>query len=137
MFERASGSHNNAVHYSDALLLTEMTREELVAELRLNIHDLQDTVDKTEAIRSFVDQGLLNEEQAVDDHVSLVYSLLEKSEAISDLIDEFLDSASGDRELVDVATRLVSEAKTEIARFQEGKMLDQLGDISIETDTIQ
>lgn len=114
-----------------------MTREELVAELRLNIHDLQDTVDKTEAIRSFVDQGLLNEEQAVDDHVSLVYSLLEKSEAISDLIDEFLDSASGDRELVDVATRLVSEAKTEIARFQEGKMLDQLGDISIETDTIQ
>ena len=108
-----------------------------MAELRLNIHDLQDKVHQTEALRSFVDQGLLTEDEAIEDRVSLIYLLLQKSETISDLIDEFLDSPSGERALVDKANQLVSEAKAEIARFQESQSLDQLGEVSDETETVQ
>jgi hypothetical protein len=114
-----------------------MTREELAAELRLNLHDLQDKVHQTEALRSFVDQGLLTEDEAIEDRVSLIYLLLQKSETISDLIDEFLDSSLGDRELVDKANRLVSEAKLEIARFQENQVLEELREVSDQTYTVQ
>jgi hypothetical protein len=114
-----------------------MTRDELVVELCFHIDDLEDTIYKSEAVRSFVEQSLLAENDSIDDQVSLIYSLIQKSEEMSDLIDEFLDSPTADQQLVDKANKLVSQAKTEIARFQDARFLVGLNDVSDETETVQ
>src|SRR5436305_8452308 len=80
-----------------------MTKEELVQELRVHINDLKDTIDQSGAVRSSVERDFLTENEAIDDQVTLVYSLIQKSEAISSLIDNFFDSSPSDRELVDRA----------------------------------
>jgi len=114
-----------------------MTKEELVKELHVHISDLKDTIEQSNVVRSSVERDLLTENEAIDDQVTLVYSLIQKSETMSSLIDNFLDSSPSDHDLVDRASQLVSEAKVEIARFQENKIFDELGDIKDETKAIQ
>jgi hypothetical protein len=113
-----------------------MTKDELVEDLRLRIGDLQDTVDKAMAVRSFVDQDLLTEEQAIDEQADLLNQLVQKSEAISDLIDEFLESSPDDSEMAAMAGQIVSAARDQITQFQDKEFLkDQ--DIADQTGEIQ
>jgi len=113
-----------------------MKKDELVEDLRLRIGDLQDTVDKAMAVRSFVDQDLLTEEQAIDEQADLLNQLVQKSEAISDLIDEFLESSPHDSEMAAIAGQIVSAAKDQITQFQDKEFLkDQ--DIADQTGEIQ
>ena len=114
-----------------------MTKDELVEKLSLQVRDLKKTIDRSGAVRSFVEQRLLSENDAVDDQVTLIYSLMQKTEAIISLIDDFLSSSPDRRELADEANQIVADAKTEIARFQDYKALAEFGDVTDETDIIQ
>jgi hypothetical protein len=114
-----------------------MNEDELVEKLSLQIRDLKDTIDQSGAVRAFVEQDLLSENEAEDEQVTLIYSLIQRSEAIRELIDDFLNSSPDRRELADEANQIVAEAKAEIARFQENKFLEEFGDVTDETDTVQ
>ena len=115
----------------------QMKGYEIIKQLRVHVDELRDTIDKSVAVRSFVEQNLLPEEAALVDQVELIYSLIEKSEAITNLVDKFLSSDSKHSEFVFAATELVNEAKAEIKRFQENKFLSHFDDVTDETDTIQ
>lgn len=114
-----------------------MNEDELVEKLSLQIRDLKDTIDQSGAVRSFVEQDLLSENDVVDEQVTLIYSLIQRSEAIRELIDDFLNSSPDRRELAEQANEIVAEAKAEIARFQENTFLERFGDITDEIDMVQ
>ena len=114
-----------------------MTKEELINDLHIHIIELKDALDQSGAVRACIEQDLRADDEAIEDQVSLVYLLIQKSEAMSGLMDDFLESSPSERGLVDKANRLVSEAKAVIARFQENKVLEELGDVTDHTDTIQ
>ena len=110
---------------------------EIIKQLRDHVDELKDTIDKSAAVRSFVEQNLLPEEVALGERVDLIYSLIQKSEALTDLVDEFLATDSKHSELVFAATQLVNEAKAEIKQFQDNKFLTEFDDVTDETGTIQ
>jgi len=94
-----------------------MTKEELVAALQFQIEDLRETVLQAEAVRSFVDQNLLSEAQAVEDQLTLLNQIIYKSTAIDDLINDFLKSPQLDNDLADAAKQILSAAQEQIAKF--------------------
>jgi len=113
-----------------------MTEEELSNLLRDQLETLDDEICVTETVRPFVEQYLVGDDEIEDSYVSHVYSLIEKSESMVLLVDEFLESKHMDRKLVEKANDLVSRAKEEIARFREQKDFASL-EISDETDKLQ
>jgi predicted transcriptional regulator len=94
-----------------------MTKEELVSALQFQIADLKETVLQAEAVRSFVDQNLLSEAQAVEDQLALLNQIIYKSAAIDDLINDFLKSSQLDNDLADAAKQILSAAQEQIAKF--------------------
>jgi len=115
-----------------------MTKEEFVEKLNFQITDIKDIIEQSGAVRSSLEQDLLSENDAIGDQVSLVYSLIQKSEAIGEMVDDFLNtSPTNSRELVEQANQIVSEAKAEIARFQENKAFEDLDDVTDETGSVQ
>jgi len=96
-----------------------MTKEGLVEQLRFQIDDLKETFKKAEAVRSFVDQGLLTEEQAVEDQFDLLQQIIRKSAEIDDLIENFLKSFPDDSYLIDAAKQILSAARAEIPRSDD------------------
>jgi benzoyl-CoA reductase/2-hydroxyglutaryl-CoA dehydratase subunit BcrC/BadD/HgdB len=114
-----------------------MKIDELLEELSFHTDDLEDTVHKSQAVRSFIDQKLLPEHQAVDEQIDLLHQLIQKSAAMSDLISEFLDSSPHDAERVNTANQIVSAAKDEIAAYNHKKFIEHIKDIIDETDGVQ
>ena len=114
-----------------------MEISELLEELSSHADDLRDTVHKSGAVRTFVDQKLLSEDQAVDEQIHLLRQLIKKSAAMSDLIDEFLDSSPHDAEMVNNANQIVSAAKDEIAAYNHKKFIERIKDVIDETDEVQ
>jgi len=114
-----------------------MTEEEFTETISFQIKDLKDVTDQSGAVRSLVERDLVSENATIGDQVSLIYLLIQKSEAVGDLIDDFLSLAPRNRELVDKANQIVSEAKAEIRRFQENEAFEQFDDAKDETDVVQ
>jgi hypothetical protein len=114
-----------------------MEISELLEELSSHADDLRDTVQKSGAIRTFVDQKLLSEDQAVDEQIHLLRQLIKKSAAMSDLIDEFLDSSPPDADIVITANQIVSAAKDEIAAYNHKRFIERIKDVIDETDEVQ
>jgi len=114
-----------------------MTEEEFTETISFQIKDLKDVIDQSGAVRSLVERDLVSENATIGDQVSLIYLLIQKSEAVGDLIDDFLSLAPRNRELVDKANQIVSEAKAEIRRFQENEVFEQFDDAKDETDVVQ
>ena len=115
-----------------------MTEEEFTETISFQIKDLKDVIDQSGAVRSLVERDLVSENATIGDQVSLVYSLIQKSEAIGEMVDDFLNtSPTNSRELVEQANQIVSEAKAEIARFQENKAFEDLDDVTDETGSVQ
>ena len=121
----------------DAHYFSTVTKDELVEDLRLRLGDLHQTVDKAMAVRSFVDQNLLTEEQAIDEQADLLYQLVQKSEAISHLIDDFLESSLPDSDIATRASQIVSAAKDQIEQFRHKKFLTEECDVADETQEVQ
>jgi len=114
-----------------------MTEEEFTETISFQIKDLKDVIDQSGAVRSLVERDLVSENATIGDQVSLIYLLIQKSEAVGDLIDDFLSLAPRNRELVDKANQIVSEAKAEIRRFQENEVFEQFDNAKDETDVVQ
>ena len=91
-----------------------MKIDELLEELRLHVEDLETTVHKSEAVRSFIDQKLIPEDEAVDEQILLLNQLIQKSAAMSDLINDFLDSSPHKSGIVDTVHQIMSAAEDEI-----------------------
>ena len=71
-----------------------MTKHELVQRIRVHVNDGKETVNKLRAVRSFVEQDLLSRGDGIDEQVSLIYSLIRRSEAIIEMVDHFTSFAT-------------------------------------------
>jgi len=66
-----------------------MTKHELVEKIQIHVNDGKETVNQLHAVRSFVEQDLLSRGDGIDEQVSLIYSLIKRSEAIFEMVDHF------------------------------------------------
>ena len=111
-----------------------MANEGLEKFFQREIDEFEENVVKARTARPFVEQD--PDGELLDTYVTAVHSLIARSQFMSELIDEFLESGQVDRELVDRAKKLVSTAKSEIALFHEQRDFAAL-DISDETGKLQ
>ena len=112
-----------------------LTRDDLLDELDAWIDDAKRTARQAEVLCSFAEDRLVSRKAAAGELQSMSERMLARSQAITRLINVFLDSPVTDRRLVEWAKDLVAESKAELEEFRGGSALSDVQDLDSGTDT--
>ena len=112
-----------------------LTRDDLLDELDAWIDDAKRTARQAEVLCSFAEDRLVSRKAAAGELQSMSARMLARSQAITRLINVFLDSPVADRRLVEWAKDLVAESKAELEEFRGGSALSDVQDLDSGSDT--
>ena len=112
-----------------------LTRDDLLDELDAWIDDARRTARQAEVLCSFAEDRLVSREAAAGELQSMSERMLARSQAITRLINVFLDSPVTDRRLVEWAKDLVAESKAELEEFRGRSALSGVQDLDSGSDT--
>ena len=112
-----------------------LTRDDLLDELDAWIDDAKRTARQAEVLCSFAEDRLVSRKAAAGELQSMSERMLARSQAITRLINVFLDSPVTDRRLVEWAKDLVAESKAELEEFRGGSVLSDVQDLDSGSDT--
>ena len=113
-----------------------LTRDDLLDELDAWIDDARRTARQAEVLCSFAEDRLVSRKAAAGELQSMSERMLARSQAISRLIDVFLDSPVADRRLIEWAKELVADSKADMEEFHGRPIFSDVQDLDSGSDTV-
>jgi len=115
--------------------MNKLTRGEMLQqELDAFIDEVQRTTEQAEALRSFVDQNLIERHAAAEELELMAARLIKRSRTLGSMIEDFAGSPEHDPDFAERAMKMAANTKQELQRFYREVMHSDADELKLDRE---